>query len=1056
MIQFKGCSRFFLLGLLMIVLPLSLIAQSHKVARVILDGGNKYTNSSFIKVSFDLVNPSTKGFIDQMQLSENPDFSGARWLDFSMEGVSYQFNGGDGLKKLYLRFKDKAGNVSPADVGTIVLDRAAPKGKIVINDGSEFTNDVQGRVILSVESNENAKLFIANHASPENTQPIALEQTMRWKLDDDGDGLKKVYAILEDRAGNRSDLLEASIRLDREAPRNGQILINDQEEVTNQTEVLLKIKALDVEMIRVVDHQVAEVMRFQPGLDGFMEVPWTLKGEDGIKKIGVFFMDKAKNRTREAVTAEIKLDRQGPEINSFKINNGQRYVSNPKGNVELSVVVEDKNRVKYMEVSNDADFTVSEKFPYQTTIPWEIDASEDGLKTVYLRLADQIGNISTVNQAKIFLKRTEPKGLGIQVANGKEFIAEQATFVRLKAKDARFMQISENASFTDAEWQDYAEQLNLKLSDGDGKKVIYARFKDEVGNVSEALSTEVLLDSKPPVGKLIVNDGEPYVTAKDRVTALTIEAGEDAYAMRVSNSVDFTKAPWRPFQTEIRPWTLAGEDGLKMVYLQLADRAGNKSEVITASVTLDRTKPTKVLFRLNDGQKWHTGDNLNVKVSLEVQGANEMMIANDEHFAGGEWQPYQTEFMHKIEPGDGMKMVYAKFRNKAKIETDPVRARIMLDTTPPKIISGEVNDGNYYVTARDRRVPVAVKAEGAAFMRISAQALDHQALEDRSKWQKYEGLVAWLLEDREGEQEVFVYTRDFAGNISAPWSGKVNFHTSPVEVVSFKINNGTKYTNAMDQVVELNFNVNGASEMMLSNWEHFSNAKWQPYQANVDFKLDGNDGVKSVFAKFRNEAGVESAPSYGRVILDREPPVQCKIRINNDSSFTTHAKRLVKVQLKAMGAKYMVLSEKKDFSNVQWQPYKSFMSYQFSDPDGEKVLYAKFKDEPGNESAIVSASIISDVTPPKGLDFVINDGAKYTNDSGKEVILKIKADKARQMMIDFSPSFARGKWEPYQETKSVQLPGEDGEKVVYIKFRDEAGNESKLMTTRIMLKRSFN
>ncbi|BDC98417.1 hypothetical protein [Persicobacter psychrovividus] len=1057
MIHSKGFFAAFLICLLFTWATTEVHAQTNKVARITLEDGKKYTNSTFIKVSFELVKPSTKGFIDQMQLSEDPSFAKAKWHPFKMDGISYQVTGGDGLKKIHLRFKDKAGNVSPSDYATVVIDRQSPVGSLKINDGNEYTNDHQGRVILQLESSEASRIYLSNHDNPLSVKPMAMEKVMRWNLDANSDGIKSVYAILEDRAGNRSELLKASIQLDRQAPTGGELIINDGQEVTNDQEVRLKIKAMDLDMIRLVDHEVAEVLKFKPSSSGYMELDWKLKGEDGLKKIAVFFMDKAKNRTTSPVVAEIKLDRKGPEVVTFKINGGERYASSPKGQVDLGIVVKEPSNVKHLEISNDAMFAVSNTFPYQAKIPWELEASEDGVKTVYVRLTDLLGNVSDVYQTKIFLKRTYPKGLRIQVQKGEEYIAKREVSVHMKAIDAKFMQVSESPSFNNsAEWLPYETRTLLTLSAEDGPKTVFARFKDEVGNVSEPISTKVILDQTPPEGSLVVNGGEPFVTAKDKVTALNITAGADAQAMRISNINDFTRSPWRPVLEEVRPWILAGDDGLKNVYLQLRDKAGNISETIVGSVTLDRSKPTKVVFRLNDGSKWHNSMEPKVKVSLEVEGAHEMMLSNDETFAGAKWQPYKSEVYYTLPKGEGMKMVYAKFRNKAKITTDPVYARIMRDTKAPVIQEVKVNNDVFYVTARDRRIPVEVKADGANFVCISGQALTQSELEDRSVWKNYEPLSSWTLSDAEGEQEIYVYCRDYAGNISKPVQKKVSLVTTQVEVASFKINNGQKYTNKEDKAVELNFDVKEADEMMISNWEHFANAKWEPFQSTKTIKLDGGDGVKTVFAKFRNKAKVETPSYFGRIILDREAPVQCRVQLNNDSTFTTHPERKVKVKLRALGAKYMMVSEHKSFDNAKWEPYNSRMVYQFKGPDGEKTLYAKFKDEPGNESAIVSASIYSDVTPPEGVNFVINNGAKYTNDSKKSVVLKIQANKARQMMIDYSPSFSKGKWEPYREEKKIELPGGDGEKVLYIKFRDEAGNESKLMTSKILLKRSFN
>jgi len=88
--------------------------------------------------------------------------------------------------------------------------------------------------------------------------------------------------------------------------------------------------------------------------------------------------------------------------------------------------------------------------------------------------------------------------------------------------------------------------------------------------------------------------------------------------------------------------------------------------------------------------------------------------------------------------------------------------------------------------------------------------------------------------------------------------------------------------------------------------------------------------------------------------------------------------------------------------------------------------------------------------------FSINDGAEWTNHAEKKVNITVDAEGANEMMVSNNPTFADASWEPYKKTISdFELPGEDGEKFVFIKLKDEPGNISKVATAKINLKRSF-
>ena len=71
--------------------------------------------------------------INEMQLSDKADFNGAAWEAYSAL-KPWTPTGADGVKTIYVRFRDSAGNVSdPADA-SFALDREAPTGSIALAD----------------------------------------------------------------------------------------------------------------------------------------------------------------------------------------------------------------------------------------------------------------------------------------------------------------------------------------------------------------------------------------------------------------------------------------------------------------------------------------------------------------------------------------------------------------------------------------------------------------------------------------------------------------------------------------------------------------------------------------------------------------------------------------------------------------------------------------------------------------------------------------------------------------------------------------------------------
>lgn len=89
---------------------------------VSVNGGSVYANSTL--VSLDLSAADDSGIVDAVSLSDD----GATWSEWQDYGpsVSWTLPEGDGEKTVWVRFRDRAGNVSEAVWDTIILDTVPP------------------------------------------------------------------------------------------------------------------------------------------------------------------------------------------------------------------------------------------------------------------------------------------------------------------------------------------------------------------------------------------------------------------------------------------------------------------------------------------------------------------------------------------------------------------------------------------------------------------------------------------------------------------------------------------------------------------------------------------------------------------------------------------------------------------------------------------------------------------------------------------------------------------------------------------------------------------
>lgn len=128
-----------------------------------------------------------------------------------------------------------------------------------------------------------------------------------------------------------------------------------------------------------------------------------------------------------------------------------------------------------------------------------LSSLSEGSHTVYVRSYDERGIYT--NQANYYTSSfttdlTAPSG-GISINAGATSTQSANVSLNLSATDSASgvseMEISENQDFSSASWESYEIGKNWTFSSDAGEKVIYARFKDSVGNISATSSATIRL-----------------------------------------------------------------------------------------------------------------------------------------------------------------------------------------------------------------------------------------------------------------------------------------------------------------------------------------------------------------------------------------------------------------------------------------------------------------------------------------------------------------------------------------------------------------------------------
>jgi len=223
---------------------------------------------------------------------------------------------------------------------------------------------------------------------------------------------------------------------------------------------------------------------------------------------------------------------------------------------------------------------------------------------------------------------------------------------------------------------------------------------------------------------------------------------------------------------------------------------------------------------------------------------------------------------------------------------------------------------------------------------------------------------------------------------------------------------------------------------------------WQTYATSANWSLPSGDGIKTVYARFRDVAGNVSSPVSNTIALDSAAGTEYGVTINDGALFTNQTAVTLTISARP-GTTQMQVSNDGGFAGAQWEPYASHKGWtitQYGSYVIPRVVYVRYKDLGGNVSSNYQDDIILDVTPPTGSVEII--GATGLQAKASTVTLKLSATDdvsgVGQMLISNQPDFAGATWEDYATSRAWTLGSNTA---VYVRFRDNAGNISSTYST---------
>lgn len=560
----------------------------------------------------------------------------------------------------------------------------------------------------------------------------------------------------------------------------------------------------------------------------------------------------------------------------------------------------------------------------------------------------------------------------ISIQNGANAVSNVNVTLNVSATDTGGSGVAKmrfrNSGGNWSAWETYATTKTWTLISGSGLKVVEAQFMDNAGNESLIVSDDIMLDTTLPTGSITINNGATYAT--NRNLTLTLPASDNIQVSKMKFKVD--NGSWGTPVNYTTPYTLtiSPGDGTRTVYVKFIDSAGNESGAYSDTIILDESIPIISNFTINNNAEWGGagGLTLNIDATDNGTGISEMQFSND----NATWSSWETfagiKSGWQSTPGNGVKTVYVRIRDKAGNISSVVSATIKVDTVKPTG-SVVINDGDAKVGTINVKVKVTASDDYSGVDKI---ALSKDGI-TWGQWLDYSpnNIYSFQLEGGVGNKYCYLRVRDKAGNISDSIRDDIYLKDdNEAPNIELKINNGAEYT--LDVNVKLTINVFDDLTPIENLKMRFSDdginwTIWEQVSFIKDWVIANTKGLQRVFMQTRDDAGniattgasISYYPSLEEFInewksqdVDISPPTIKSFKIANGASIITSSSiGLSIIAEDNSGTEDLIMCFSSDGEN--WTTpikYKNNYTLNKSIGSGYRTIYVKITDRAGNNA----------------------------------------------------------------------------------------------------------
>jgi len=476
-------------------------------------------------------------------------------------------------------------------------------------------------------------------------------------------------AVTDSASNGNPAASQFSVNYDGSAPTGASIIITDNQGFTNDSTPTLMLAATGADSMRFnLNNGAWSAWEFMNASNANFNVS---AGGEGLKRVYAQYKDAVGNITASVYDSTI-LDVTAPAPGTLAITGNAGYTNNAAPVITLSAGSADSMR---FQVNGSAWSAWETYAAVKSTL--SISAGGDGQKIVIAAFKDLAGNVSSGIADTAIYDATAPSGLSVVIQDNAGVTKDTLAALKLIATGADSMRFQVNAGAWSAWLRSDTIASGIRLGATAGAKIVTAQFRDLAGNSATAADTTLLDLTAPTSGSITIASNGGFTN--DSTPALIL-AATDADSMRFKVDT-LTATAYEAFGTSKSNLNIsANGQGLRTVAVMYKDRAGNATAWIPATVTLDVTPPSGVSLSVTSQRL--TSSPL-VNLSLTATSADSMRFKVNT----GAWGVWEMAASAKsgLNAGvaDGVKRIYATFKDKAGNMSAQVSDTMTLDATPP-------------------------------------------------------------------------------------------------------------------------------------------------------------------------------------------------------------------------------------------------------------------------------------------------------------------------------------------------------------------------------------